>query len=85
MRKVLLAAGLAIAIWSCGDNRSDTGGAGNTDTASTNTTIGTGNGGHTFGADSIGMQPGNPSGFANDTGNRNSTMGDTSRTGTSNQ
>ncbi|HEY0041607.1 MAG TPA: hypothetical protein VGB71_13125 [Flavisolibacter sp.] len=85
MRKVLLAAGLAIAVWSCGDDRSETAGAGNTDTASTNTTIGTGNGGHTLGADTIGMQPGNPSGYGNDSGNRNNMGADTSRTRSGNQ
>jgi len=49
MRKVLLVTGIVWVLSSCGDNRSDTGGAGNTDSASTNTTIGTGNGGATYG------------------------------------
>ena len=79
MRKVLVVLALAIGAWSCGDDRSATGGAGNTDTASSNTTVGTGNGGHTYGADSIGQQPGNPTGYGNDSGNKGTgSQGDTS-------
>jgi hypothetical protein len=49
MRKVLFLAGLVLVLGSCGDDRSDTGGAGNTDTATTNTMVGTGNGSNTYG------------------------------------
>ena len=86
MRKVLVIAALVITAWSCGDDRSATGGAGNTDTASTNTTVGTGNGGHTYGADSIGQQPGNPTGYGNDSGNKGPRgQGDTTRMSSGNQ
>lgn len=48
MKKTLFMAGIVWALSSCGDDRSNTTGAGNTDTASPNTTVGTGNGGATF-------------------------------------
>jgi hypothetical protein len=49
MRKVFLMAGMIWALSSCGDDRDANAGAGNTDTASPNTTVGTGNGGATYG------------------------------------
>lgn len=48
MRKVFLIAGIVWTLSSCGDDRDANAGAGNTDTASPDTTVGTGDGGATF-------------------------------------
>ena len=49
MRRVLLVAAMAVGFISCGDDRPENAGAGNTDNAAPNTTVGTGNGTMTYG------------------------------------
>jgi hypothetical protein len=48
MKKVIFMAGLIWTLSSCGDDRDADAGAGNTDNAAPNTTVGTGDGGATF-------------------------------------
>jgi|GEM_PF-4416101 len=70
MRKVFLMAGIIWTLSSCGDGRPSDAGAGNTDTASTNTMVGTGNGGNTYsGGDTSNLQGGNATGQAVDSAN----------------
>jgi hypothetical protein len=76
MRKVLFLAGIIAGLSSCGDGRSDTEGAGNTDTASTNTMIGTGNGSNLQGGgDTTNLAGGNARGQAEDSANAGRTPG----------
>ena len=64
-------AGIIWALSSCTDERPNDAGAGNTDTASSNTMVGTGNGGNTYnGGDTSNLQGGNATGQAADSANR---------------
>lgn len=87
MRKVFFTAGILWALAGCTDERPTDAGAGNTDTATTNTMVGTGNGGNTYsGADTSNLQGGNATGQAADSANgqklNNGTNSNGNNTGT---
>jgi hypothetical protein len=81
MRKVFLAAGLALWLCSCGDDRPTDAGAGTPVSDSTNATVGAGNSGATSKGDSANLQNGNAAGQAVDSGGRQNTTRDSTRKG----